>query len=80
MGGADLKPVVKLYIWALKQLLEGKKSTPNQVCYAELGYPALPDMIKLKQHKLSSKTVVLNPRGKRGESLGYATGLKILGF
>ena len=53
--GADLKPVIKLYNWALKQLLGVRKSTPNIVCYAEAGYPSLPDIVRVKQHKFYSK-------------------------
>ena len=49
--GADLRPVIKLYNWAIKQLLGVRKSTPNDVCYAEAGYPALPDLIRQKQHQ-----------------------------
>ncbi len=47
---ADYKPVIKLYNWALKQLLGVRKTTSNKVCYAEVGLPSLPDLIKLKQH------------------------------
>ena len=52
--GADIKPVIKLYNWALKQLLGVRKTTPNDVCYAEAGYPSLPDLIRFKQHKFYS--------------------------
>ncbi len=48
--GADLKPITKLYNWAIKQLLGVRKSTPNDVCYAEVGCPALPDLIRQRQH------------------------------
>ncbi len=48
---ADCKPVTKLYNWALKQMLGVRKTTSNMVCYAEVGLPSLPDLIKLKQHK-----------------------------
>ncbi len=47
---ADYKPVTKLYNWALKQMLGVRKTTSNMVCYAEVGLPSLPDLIKLKQH------------------------------
>ena len=46
--GADLKPIVRLYNWALKHLLGVRKSTPNDVCYAEVGHPSLPDLLNLK--------------------------------
>ncbi len=48
---ADIKPVVKLYNWAIKELLGVRKTTANLVCYAELGYPSLPDLIMYRQHK-----------------------------
>ena len=53
--GADLRPVTKLYNWAIKELLGVRKSTPNIVCYAELGYSSLPDLVKIRQHKFFSK-------------------------
>ena len=56
--GADLKPMIKLYNWAIKQLLGVRKSTPNDVCYAEIGYPSLPDLIRRKQHKFYKKIVM----------------------
>ena len=49
--GADIKPVVKLYNWALKQLLGVRRTTSNQVCYAEAGCPPLADLVKYEQHK-----------------------------
>lgn len=52
---ADVKPVVKLYNWALKQLLGVRKTTPNVVCYVESGYPSLPDLVKYRQHKFLKK-------------------------
>ncbi len=45
----DYKPVTKLYNWALKQML-GVRKTYNIGCYAEIGLPSLPDLIRLKQH------------------------------
>uniref|UniRef100_A0A0P4VRG8 Reverse transcriptase domain-containing protein n=1 Tax=Scylla olivacea TaxID=85551 RepID=A0A0P4VRG8_SCYOL len=48
---ADYKPVTKLYNWALKQMLGVRKTTPNIVCYAEVGLPSVSDLIKVKQHK-----------------------------
>ncbi len=56
--GADLKPIVRLYNWALKHLLDVRKSTPNDLCYAEVGYPSLPDLVNFKQHKFFSKMVL----------------------
>ena len=52
--GADVTCVSKLYIWAIKQLLGVRRSTSNLVCYAEAGYPSLPDMIKFKERNYFS--------------------------
>ena len=52
---ADYRPVIKLYNWALKQMLGVRKTTSNMVCYAEVGLPSLPDLIKLKQHNFFRK-------------------------
>ena len=52
---ADIKPVIKLYHWAMKALLGVRKNTSNLVCYAELGYPTLLDLIQHKQHKFFHK-------------------------
>lgn len=49
--GADVKPVIKLYNWALKQMLGVRRSTSNLVCYAEVGYPTPQDFIKWTQQK-----------------------------
>lgn len=53
--GGNMKPVIKLYNWAMKQLLGVRKSTPNDVCYAEIGYPSLTDSVKQRQQKFYSK-------------------------
>ena len=53
--GADIRPIMKLYNWSLKQLLGVRKATANLICYAEAGYPTLQDMIKFKQHKFYHK-------------------------
>ena len=53
--GADIKPIMKLYNWSIKQLLGVRKSTTNIVCYAEAGYPTLQDMVKFRQHKFYHK-------------------------
>lgn len=53
--GADTKPVIKLYHWAMKTLLGVRKNTSNLVCYAELGYPTLSDLLQHKQHKFLHK-------------------------
>ena len=49
--GADLKPMIKLYNWCIKRLLGVRKSTCNDVCYVEAGYPPLQDLVRNKQHK-----------------------------
>ena len=46
----DLKPVIKLYHWGLKQLLGVRSTTCNDLCYVEAGYPPLKDLVKNKQH------------------------------
>ena len=48
---ADVKPVLKLYNWSIKQLLGVRRTTSNLVCYAELGYPSLPDFFRFKHHR-----------------------------
>ena len=63
--GADLKPVVKLYNWALKQLLAVRKTTPNIICYVEAGYPSLPDFVKYRQHKFYKE--MWNERSSMGD-------------
>ena len=49
--GADIKPASKLYNWCIKELLAVRRSTCNDVCYVESGYPPLSDLVKLKQHR-----------------------------
>ena len=46
--GADIKLISKLYNWCLKQLLGERRSTCNDVCYAESGYPPLGDFVKAR--------------------------------
>ena len=48
---ADLKPIVKLYNWALKTLLDVRMTTCNDVCYIESGNPPIQAVIKKKQRK-----------------------------
>ncbi len=51
----DFSPVIKLYNWALKQILGVRKTTfnnvSNNVCYAEVGLLSLPVLIRFKQQK-----------------------------
>ena len=63
--GVDLKPIVRLYNWALKHLLGVRKSTPNYVCYAEVGYPSLLDLVNFKQQKFFSKNGIRKIRVDR---------------
>lgn len=53
--GADLKPMIRLYNWAIKQILGVRKSTPNDICYAEIGYPSLLDLVRLRQQRFFKK-------------------------
>ena len=51
----DLKPMCKLYNWALKQMLGVRNSTCNDVCYIESGYVSLKAMVKSRQRKFFVK-------------------------
>ena len=51
----DLKPITKLYNWGLKQLLGVRKTTCNDTCYLELGYPPLRDLVRSKQRHFFHK-------------------------
>ena len=46
---ADLKPVEKLYNWAVKQLLGVRMTTCTNICYVELGLPPLKYLVISKQ-------------------------------
>ena len=52
---ADLKPVVKMYNWALKQILGVRKTTCSDVCYIESGCPPIEALVKDKQYKYFRK-------------------------
>lgn len=52
---ADLKPITSLYNWCLKELLGVRRSTCNDVCYIEAGYPSLHQIVKNKQHTFFRK-------------------------
>ena len=52
---ADLRPVVKLYNWAIKLLLGVRKTTCNEICYLELGLPPLKDLVRNKQRRFFSR-------------------------
>ena len=47
----NLKPVVKLYNWGVKQLLGVRMSTCNELCYLELGMPPLSAIVRQRQRK-----------------------------
>ena len=47
----DTKPINKLYMWCIKQLLGVRKTTCNDLCLMELGFPPLRALIKAKQRK-----------------------------
>ena len=43
---ADLRPVMKLYHVSIKQLLGVRGTTCNDLCYLELSYPPLKDLVR----------------------------------
>ena len=51
----DLKPVCKIYNWALKRLLGVRLTTCNDLCYIESGYTSLKAIVKSKQRKFFTK-------------------------
>ena len=51
----DLKPMCKLYNWALKQMLGVRYSTCNDLCYVESGYVPLKAIVKSRQRKFFAK-------------------------
>ena len=51
----DLKPICKIYNWALKRLLGVRLTTCNDLCYIESGYSSLKAIIKSKQRKFFIK-------------------------
>ena len=51
----DLKPISKIYNWALKQMLGVRLTTCNDVCYVESGYTSVQAIIKSKQRKFFVK-------------------------
>ena len=53
----DLKPVCKLYNWALKQMLGVRLTTCNDVCYIESGYAPLKALVKFKQSNFFYKNL-----------------------
>ena len=51
----DLKPVIKLYNWALKRMLGVRLTTCNDLCYVESGYVSLKAIVRSKQRKFFVK-------------------------
>ena len=51
----DLKPVCKIYNWALKCLLGVRPTTCNDLCYIETGYASLKAIVKSRQRKFFAK-------------------------
>ncbi len=52
---ADLRPIAKLYNWALKSLLSVRGTTCNNLCYAEAGYPPVESLVKSRQRNFFKK-------------------------
>ena len=50
----DMKPVHKLYMWCIKQLLGVRKTTCNDLCLIELDYPPLKALVMSRQRKFFS--------------------------
>jgi len=49
--GADLAPVAKIYNWAIKELLDVKLTTCNDLCYIEGGFIPLKSIVMARQRK-----------------------------
>ncbi len=72
--GADLRPMNKLYNWCLKKLLGVRKSTCNDVCYVESGYPSFQELVKNKQHNFF-RTMWQERSGRRDDTLAFVMNL-----
>ena len=53
----DLKAMQPYYMGAIKTLLGVRKTTPNDLCLVETGYPSLKGFVKDKQVKFFSKLI-----------------------
>ena len=53
--GNDLKPIIKLYRWSVKQQLGVRKSTCDNLSLVKLGYPSLKAFVTSKKRKFFSK-------------------------
>ena len=73
----DLKPVSKIYNWALKQLLDVRMTSCNDVCYVESGYNSLTSIVRHKQRHFFAK-MMSERYGLQDDPLGYSLRL-ILG-
>lgn len=51
----DMKPMNKLYLWSIKQLLGVRKTTITSVCLLELGLAEFHSFVKSKQRKFLSQ-------------------------
>ncbi len=51
----DLKPVNKLNNWSLKNLLDVRLTTCNDVCYVESGYPPVQPLVRSRQRSFFTK-------------------------
>lgn len=47
----DVKPVVKVHNCAMKELLGVRQTTADLVCYVELSYHSVPDLVMHRQYK-----------------------------
>ncbi len=52
---ADLRPIKKLYNWSLKNLLDVRLTTCNDVCYVDSAYPHLHSLVGSRQRSFFSK-------------------------
>ncbi len=69
--GADLKPIVKLYNWSLKQMLGVRGVTCNDLCHIESGCPPLPALVKARQRKFFGN-MYAERSGMDDDPLGFA--------
>ena len=51
---ANVKRIVNLYNWCVKQLLGVRLSTCSDVCYVKLGLPPIKYLVKAKQRQFFS--------------------------
>ncbi len=51
----DVKPVEKVYMWCIKKLMDVRKTTVNDLCLLESGFPPFCALVKAKQRKFFLK-------------------------